>query len=240
MELFIMFVTYVVLDPRKPGRFQSPTCSFLFQPVYVGKGTNKRVEGIINILVNESAKPHAGIMFHKWLIGMRNLGFTSLPIIVIDQETEEFAFAEERIFTKHFGLKANGGILFNSREGGDGGWSLTMHTKELLSLANSGANNPNWGKKWTEERRAKWKSTWESKVRTRNPEAMMNAWRARQRTYVIISPDREYQVDDLTKFCTDNDLPLSSFRKALKEPNGVVKSKKRKSKVEGWIIKYLI
>lgn len=33
---------YVYLDPRKPGRYCYKDISFLYEPLYVGKGKNKR------------------------------------------------------------------------------------------------------------------------------------------------------------------------------------------------------
>ena len=36
------FYNYVYLDPRKPGKYTYSTMSFLFEPIYVGKGTKNR------------------------------------------------------------------------------------------------------------------------------------------------------------------------------------------------------
>lgn len=232
------FITYIVLDPRKPGRFQSPLCSFLFQPVYVGKGSQARADHVLQIFKTDKAKKHAGIMFHRWLLGMKDLGLTDVPIIRLEQSSEHQAFATEALLVDFFGLKTNGGILFNARKGGDGGWSLSEHSKELLSLANQGENNPNWGKSWTTERREKWKRTWKSKDRSRAKETMQNAWAAMRRTYEITDPTgKNLLTSDLTKFCKDNKLPLSAFRKALKTGT-VIKNVRRKSVADGWSVRY--
>ena len=36
------FYVYIYLDPRKPGRYCYEEVSFLFEPIYVGKGKNNR------------------------------------------------------------------------------------------------------------------------------------------------------------------------------------------------------
>ena len=58
-----MYLTYVVLDEDKPGKFTSPFCTFLFQPAYVGKGTKSRVRHVNEIFSSANYKPHSGKMF---------------------------------------------------------------------------------------------------------------------------------------------------------------------------------
>ena len=233
------YVTYIVLDEQKPGNFLSPLCSFLFQPVYVGKGLPSRAHNVNQIFRINNAKPHSGKLFHGWIVGKKNKGATGVPIVILDAFDEAHAFAQEELLTRHFGLKLEGGLLLNARHGGDGGWALSERTKELLSKANTGKNNPNWQVPWTEERRQKWLTTWKSKDRSRSAETMRNTWAATRRSYKIAHDDQEFIVDDLTNFCLTHKLPLSSFRNALKTADGVVKSKKRKSIVEGWRIQYI-
>jgi hypothetical protein len=233
------FITYVVLDELKPGKFSSPLCSFLFQPVYVGKGIPTRADHVNQVFRIDNAKPHSGKLFHSWIVGKKNKGFDSVPIITLEADDERHAFTQEELLTRHFGLKLEGGLLLNVRQGGNGGWTLSAKTKELIAKANRGANNPNWGVPWTEERRKKWHATWLSKDRSRPAETMQKTWAAVRRSYRITNNSQVFIVDDLTKFCADNKLPLSSFRKALKTKDGIVKSKKRKSLVEGWTIMYI-
>ena len=233
-----MFITYVVLDPRKPGEFSCPFASFLYQPVYIGKGKPNRHQGILNVLKGDK-DDYSGEMINRWLRGMRKKGFTEVPIVVFDHHNEELAFSVERILTEHFGLKKEGGILYNSRHGGEDGWSLSEETKKKLSQINSGSGNPNWGKKWSEERRLKWHQTWESKDRRAPRSQMEKAWEANSRRYKVTTNEGvEFIIDDLTKFCQDHQYPLSTFRKALRA-DGIIKSSKRKSVIEGWSIHYL-
>jgi hypothetical protein len=234
-----MFFTYIALDPRKPGRFQSPLCSFMFQPAYVGKGNQGRTNGINEVLRDPSLKPHSGELLHTWCKKLRKEKILEVPIIRLEAEDELHAFAMEEILTRHFGIKPEGGVLFNSRHGGQGGWTVGERTRELLSLLNRGENNPNWGKKWSEERRAKWFASWGKKDRARTAESMAASWAAVRRKYVITPPGAEpIRVDDLTAWCSENGHPLSAFRKALKA-GGIVKSGSRgKSRVEDWCITY--
>lgn len=233
-----MFITYVVLDPRKHGTFSCPFASFLCQPVYIGKGKPNRHQGILNVLKGDKDS-YSGEMINRWLKGMRKKGFTEVPIIVFEHNDEELAFAMERILTEHFGLKKEGGILYNSRHGGEDGWSISEETKKKLSQINSGSGNPNWGKKWSEERHQKWRETWESKDRSAPRSQMEKAWEANSRQYKITTNEgAEFIVSDLTKFCQDQNYPLSTLRNALKN-GGIVKSSRRKSAVEGWIIRYV-
>lgn len=233
-----MFITYVVLDPRKPGKFSCPFASFLCQPVYIGKGKPNRYQGILNVL-NGGKEGYSGEMINRWLRGMRKKGFTDLPIVVFEHHDEELAFAMERMLTEHFGLKKEGGILYNSRHGGDDGWSLSEETRKKLSQINSGSGNPNWGKKWSDKQREKWKTTWASKDRSRTPESMSKAWEATRRVYKIVTDKGEVLfTKDLTRFCAETGYPLSTLRNALKG-DGVVRSTKRKSTIEGWKICYV-
>ncbi len=234
-----MFFTYIALDPRKPGNFQSPFCSLTLQPAYVGKGNMDRTNGINRVLNDPKAKPHAGAYLHAWCKKLRREGVREVPIIRLEAEDELHAFAMEEVLTRHFGIKPEGGILLNSRHGGHDGWSVSERTRELLSLLNRGENNPNWGTTWSDERRAKWFATWNSKPRTRSTESMQAAWEKTRRKYVITPVNGEpIRVDDLTNWCAENGHPLSAFRKALKT-DGVVRSgARKKSRVEGWRITY--
>lgn len=235
----MQYLTYIVVDESKPGKFTSPFCSFLFQPVYVGKGTVNRVKNVNRVFSEQHAKPHAGKLFHCWLLGEKNKGRTQVHIVTLTADNETIAFSQEEILIDVFGLKLDGGLLLNARRGGSGGWALSEDTKKKLSKANLGSKNPNWGKTWTVERRNKWKNTWMSKDRTRDSSVMQHAWKEIRRTYKIYENGNTHIISDLTKFCRDNGLPLSAFRKALKTDEGIVKSSKRKSLVEGWQIKYL-
>lgn len=230
-----MFVTYVVLDPRKPGNFQSPLASFLFKPVYIGKGKPDRPLDILSFLEGR-CDSYSGKRINNWLKGMRNKGFREVPIVTIHEGDEEQAFAKESILTHHFGIIPEGGILYNQRHGGAGGWSLSDDTKTLLSKINSGEGNPNFGKKWSEERHAKQIRAWKSKDRSRSSEQMMKTWIAMRRKYLVTSPIGEvFETDHLTKWCNERGHALSALRASLKHNTPI----SPKSSMYGWSISYL-
>ena len=181
-----MFITYAILDPRKPGSFPHPFGVFDYQPAYIGKGRPSRPLDIVTFLEG-NLQSYSGRLIDSWLSGMRKQGYKSLPTITIYEGDEVTAFATERILTKHFGIKPEGGVLMNARHGGDDGWSMAPETKALLSDLNSGKNNPNFGKKWSEERRKKFLKSWKKRDRTRSPETMKNAWKARSRVFTVAS-----------------------------------------------------
>jgi hypothetical protein len=185
-------------------------------------------------------KPHSGELLHSWCKKLRKEKILEVPIVRLEAQDELHAFATEEILTRHFGILPEGGILFNGRHGGKGGWQVTERTKELLSLLNRGENNPNWGTTWSEERRAKWKTTWHSEKRTRSRESMEAAWAAYRKTYLATPINGEpILVNDLTNWCAEQGHPLSAFRRALKG-DGVVRSgARKKSRIEDWHIKYM-
>lgn len=227
-----MFITYLVLDPRVTDKEHG------YKVVYVGKGKVDRPDGIKDVLTGRS-KGHSGKRFNNWLKKMGRLGFKEVPIVKQPHSSEQAAFDAEKKLTIHYGLLREGGQLLNSRHGGEGGWSLSDEQRQHLSKVNTGAGNSNWGTKWTDERRAKWRATWESKDRSRSREMMEKTWAGTRRRYVITLPQSEkYVIDDLTNWCSENGHPLSAFRKALLA-DGFVRSKRRASRVEGWHITYV-
>lgn len=227
-----MFITYLVLDPRVPDE------EFGHKVAYVGKGKFDRPDAIKDVLSGRS-KGYSGKRINNWLRKMASLGYRELPVIKQPHSSEEAAFAAEAALTRRYGLMCEGGQLLNSRHGGDGGWSLSQEQRDHLSRVNSGEGNSNWGKKWTEERRAKWYATWKSKDRSRSPEVMMKTWAGARRRYIVTPPDGDaIEVEDLTKWCAEHGHPLSAFRKALKADGVVTSGTRGKSRVEGWRIRY--
>ena len=229
---------YVYLDPRKPGQFKCSNddkdWTFCFQPIYVGKGTGERYK--VSTKVNLPSYKYRNEVLENKINSILKSG-NEPSIVLLPCETESEAFGLERNLTDIFGIYPKG-LLCNLKPGGEGGFTLSDETKVKLSLANSGENNPNFGRKWTEEQREKWTASFKSKDRRRSAESMRKTWEGKNRVYIILDTDgNEFTVTDLTKYCADNNFPLSAFRNALKNENTVT-SKKRKSKVEGYQIFY--
>lgn len=230
---------YVYLDPRKPGIFLCSSdpkdWTFCFQPIYVGKGTGERYK--ISTKVNLPSYKYRNEVLENKINSIIKSG-NEPSVVLLSCETETEAFELERKLTDKFGIYPNG-LLCNLKPGGEGGFSLTNETKAKLSELNSGENNPNYGRKWTESQREKWLTSFKSKDRSRSPESMKKTWEGKNRKYLIKDLNgNEIIVEDLTKFCQENSLPLSALRFALSNGN-IVKSKRRKSRIEGYQIFYI-
>lgn len=115
-----IYYTYALLDPRKPGKFvyddldNSKEWTFNFEPFYIGKGKNNRL--------NEHKK-YVNYNKHKSR-KIRNIeaaGFSIIRILIEDRLTEKQAFTLEKHFINTVGrahLKT--GPLTNLTEGGVG------------------------------------------------------------------------------------------------------------------------
>lgn len=224
------FYVYIYLDPTKPGHFDSPYLCLTKSPFYVGKGTGERYK-----FETKTSEDECNQFLRRKILKIRKE--IEPEVLLIPCESEESAFSLEFLLTEYFGIFPKG-LLCNLRPGGKGGFFLTKETKAKLSEANRGENNPNFGRRWTEERREKWLKTFKSKDRTRSPESMQKTWEGKNRKYLIKDlSGNETIVDDLSKYCQENSLPLSTLRFALKNGN-VIKSNRRKSKIEGYQIFY--
>ena len=231
------FYVYVYVDLRHRENWLSHKLSLQYRPFYVGKGSGSRyIHHTMDIL---KEKNHYNTQMLNYLLPIVEHFELDYSIICIDCDTEQDAFDLEEQLTRQWGIMPRGPLV-NLRHGGNGGYSLSETTKKKLSACNSGRNSPNYGTKWSPERRAKFLTSWYSKERVKPRSEMEAAWAANARKYEIHSTDgMRYEVSDLTKFCAENGLPLSALRKALKHPLGLVTSKRRKSKLDGWTIKYI-
>ena len=224
------FYVYIYLDPTKTGYFDSPYLCLTKSPFYVGKGTGERYK-----FETKTGEDECNQFLRRKILKIRKE--VEPEVLLIPCESEESAFSLEFLLTEYFGIFPKG-LLCNLRLGGKGGFSLTEETKAKLSEANRGENNPNFGRKWTKEQREKWEQTIKSKDLSRTAEMMQKTWEGKNRKYLIKDlSGNEFIVDDLTQYCRENSLPLTALRYALKNGN-VVKSKRRKSKIEGYQIFY--
>ena len=90
------FYVYVYLDPRYPGKYNYPSCSFSFKPIYVGKGTSNRCFNHLNTNLNDR--------FHNTV---RKLVEAGTPPIILKQAInleEEVAYKIEQKLTNEIGL----------------------------------------------------------------------------------------------------------------------------------------
>ncbi len=168
------FYTYLLLDPRKRGRYTYEGLNFclLYEPFYVGKGKGERLNNhTSNRELNRKCIKTSKI---KKLL-KENLEPISFKIKV--NLLEEKAFEEETKIIILIGRKDLGlGTLTNMTNGGEGasgyvpteeskkkhsermkkrtGWTHTEETKQKMSLSGKGKPSELKGKIYTEEEKA--------------------------------------------------------------------------------------
>lgn len=117
------FFVYVYLDPTKPGTFTYGNISFSYEPIYIGKGRDRRHL----CRRNEALRGLGGAL------GRRIRAVS--PLILKYQEflLEKEAFSLETTLIRLIGrLICGTGPLFNISDGGDG-WSLSAEAKRKIS-----------------------------------------------------------------------------------------------------------
>jgi group I intron endonuclease len=138
------------LDNTKPGKFVYEDLEFEFEPFYIGKGSNNRI--------NDSFKEgnyynHKTYKSNKINFILKN-GGDVIKYKIYDHLTNEESCELEIETIRKIGRKdLNFGPLTNLTDGGDG-WSNSIHTKETkeyLRQINIGENNPMYGKTHTEK-----------------------------------------------------------------------------------------
>lgn len=147
------FYVYVYLDPRKAGKYCYKNLSFLYEPIYVGKGRNKRYLDHLRCLDKKIGKIN---IFKNKLHEIATL-FSKQEIqhyiLLKNNLTEQQAFNLEMELIKQIGrIDLKAGPLTNLTNGGDGA-SGAIRSKEMkikYSESKKGKNNPNFGKFFSE------------------------------------------------------------------------------------------
>jgi group I intron endonuclease len=108
---------------------------------YIGKSVNPKRR------LNEHLKKFTGSHKSNWIKSLLNIGL--MPIIEIVEICNDSNWCErEKYWISQFGNLTNG------TEGGEDGRMLSS-VRKRMSIINSGVNNPNYGKKASEETRKK-------------------------------------------------------------------------------------
>lgn len=113
------YYVYIFLDPRKPGKYQFEplSISFLFEPIYIGKGTKFRMEEhLYNTARNKIA------FFPNVLRKIINEGLEPIRFKLLNFLSQDEAFEKEIELIKMIGRRdLDNGTLLNLSDGGMGG-----------------------------------------------------------------------------------------------------------------------
>lgn len=222
------FYVYVYLDPRKPGNYTYSDYKFDYEPFYVGKGKENRIQEHLQ----EWHLKNDGNKFKINKIKKIIKETKQNPIIIKYKEnlTEKLSFDLETKMIKTIGrIDLENGPLTNLSEGGTGS-SGRIHsdtTKQKISISNTGKirtekfkenlktkttgkNNHNYGKPMSEKQKKQI-----SDIRIKNGKSKgANNSRAIYK-YYIIDKNNQFEVDCLKLFCLDNNLIYSSVNDAV-------------------------
>lgn len=123
------YIIYCYVDPRKPGNFEYGKYKFDFEPIYIGKGKERRVKAH-NYLVNLK-----NTRFYTKLKSIISNGFKLKYEIIERNLTEDVALKMETEIIKLIGRIENGGPLTNHTNGGEGhsGFKKSDITRDRLS-----------------------------------------------------------------------------------------------------------
>jgi hypothetical protein len=120
------FYIYIYLDQRKSGRYCYNDVCFLFEPIYVGKGKNKRIKNI------NGRNP----FFKNKINKIKNLELEPIVFKLFENLSEKVSFELEEKLIKEIGrIDLGTGPLLNMTDGGEGtsGHIVSEETKELIA-----------------------------------------------------------------------------------------------------------
>lgn len=153
------FYTYIYFDPKYPGRYtyQGIPMSFLYKPMYIGKGKNDRINYHLS---RKKSLEKIPLPFQRTLKKRLKEGY-EIYKIKLPGCAEDEAFFLEKWFIARIGRNDLGkGPLLNMTDGGDGasGHKHSSETKKSLSLIGKtkiGNLNNFYGKEVSIEHREK-------------------------------------------------------------------------------------
>ena len=152
------FYVYIYLDPRKPGKYCYKDISFLYEPIYVGKGRNRRY--LDHLKKSKYFNPYFKNKLIKIskVVGLNNL--KKCILIFKSNLLQKEALNIERYLIKEIGrLDLKTGTLTNLTDGGDGCVNVSKETREKISISLVGRfvgnKHPLFGKSPSKETREK-------------------------------------------------------------------------------------
>ena len=174
------FYVYLYLNPAKPDHYCYENNSYLFKPIYIGKGKNRRyLDHLRNI------EKHTNYDFKHVLKEILNEGFTKQDIenhiLIIYCNSEQEAFDLEIRLIKEIGRKnLSLGPLVNWTDGGEGMSVWSEQSKEKIRGSKNPSKRPEIRKKLSESHLGKKRKPFSKeqlinlrKSRTRRPVGML-------------------------------------------------------------------
>jgi len=184
------YYSYIFLDATKPGRFTSEFATFFFEPFYVGKGKDSRIDSKQRHLI------------------LRDRLKNSIPIKVISNISEECALCFEKYVIQCIG-KIPYGSLLNLTNGGDGtsGCKCSEQRKRKIGKANSIALKGNIP--WNKGKHSK--SGMEGKTHSKETKILMS----RNRTGRKLSEEHKQRLSEIATGRIRSDSHRKSLSDAL-------------------------
>jgi len=150
------FYVYILLDPRKPGKFSYRESDILFdfEPFYVGKGTGNQIN-CHDAEIHSNTRTRKANKIRKIY---EETGQSHIKIKLFENLYEDVSFSLEIFLIKLIGrLDHQRGSLTNGTDGGDGasGKIVSKETRKKISEGLSGEKHPLCGKHHTEETKKK-------------------------------------------------------------------------------------
>jgi hypothetical protein len=97
-----IFYNYIYLDPRKPGKYEYNDICFLYEPIYVGKGKNKRKNNHITYYKTNRKSRINSILYNK-LDKIFKLNLNPFIIEINQNTNESIVYDLESILIKEIG-----------------------------------------------------------------------------------------------------------------------------------------
>lgn len=197
---------YVFLDHRKPGNYIYDDLKFDYEPIYVGKGNIDRPNRHKDFYkyINKYNNKYKCLFYSKIISIINDTNIFPNYIFYKTGLTYNESNNIEINLIKKIGRIQNGGILTNMTDGGDGqseGYKPSEETKRKISEINKrkcrGEKNGNFGKKITDYHK--------NKISESN----------RKKYELIDINGNKTIVNNLPKFCKDNNLSLSCIRNVI-------------------------
>lgn len=128
------YYIYVFLDTRKPGIYEFDDLIFNFEPIYIGKGKNERLNRHFYLY------KHNNTRFYSKIKAIINSNQVPLYFKIVEELSEIDALDKEIELIKSIKRIENGGTLTNLTDGGEGvsGLKMSDETKEKMSKSHLG------------------------------------------------------------------------------------------------------